>query len=81
MMHFRHIDLDCLPIVLNRNQGVIMGDRCKIMTNRKPISCIFLPFFQLIISEFCRQGDTKIHFLGGRGTRSCIRVHSMGVLV
>ncbi len=29
---------------------------------------------------FSRQGDTKIHFLGDGGTRSCIRVHSMGVL-
>ncbi len=28
-----------------------------------------------------RQGGTKIHFLGGRGTRSCICVHNMGVLV
>ncbi len=27
-----------------------------------------------------RQGDTKIQ-LGGRGTRSCIRVHNMGVPV
>ncbi len=46
---------------------------CKIMAN----SCIF---GLLAYNEFCRQGDTKIQLLGGRGTRSCIRVHSMGVL-
>ncbi len=40
-----------------------------------------LAILQAIFWLFCRQGDTKIHFLGGRGTRSCIRVHSMGVLL
>ena len=36
--------------------------------------------FVKIFSSLCRQGDTKIQFLGGRGARLCIRVHSMGVL-
>ncbi len=31
--------------------------------------------------NFAGRVTQKIQFLGGRGTRSCIRVHSMGVLV